>query len=86
MHCGLKILKNDVQKDEEKYNEELERVDHNLLKSISFHGENLKADWSIYANIYDRPYEWWATPYHLGNIQANTVDGTWNRDEKNSIM
>ena len=28
---------------------------------------------SQYVNIYDRPYEWWATPYHLGCMQANTV-------------
>lgn len=37
----------------------------------------LSIDKSIYAEIYDRPYEWWSTPYHTGCMQANSVNALW---------
>lgn len=40
----------------------------------------LAKDQSIYADRYDRPYEWWSTPYHTGNIQATTVSALWLSD------
>lgn len=41
----------------------------------------LANDMSMYANIYDKPYEWWATKYHTGCIQANTVSALWLADK-----
>jgi hypothetical protein len=46
----------------------------------------LAADWSYYAEIYDRPYEWWSTPYHTGNIQATTVSALWLNEPQNAIL
>lgn len=41
----------------------------------------LSLDKSVYADRYDRPYEWWSTPYHTGCMQANSVNALWlNRD------
>lgn len=37
----------------------------------------LDADMSEYAELYDRPYEKWSTPYHTGNSQATTVNALW---------
>lgn len=34
-------------------------------------------DASVYADRYDRPYEWWSTAFHTGNIQATTVSALW---------
>lgn len=36
---------------------------------------------SMYASVYDKPYEWWATKYHTGNIQANSVSAMWLADK-----
>ena len=44
---------------------------------ISAYNRPLDRDWSKYASLYDRPYEWWATKYHSGNIQATTVSALW---------
>ena len=46
----------------------------------------LSNDWSFYSEIYDRPYEWWSTPYHTGNIQATTVNALWLNDPQNAII
>lgn len=52
-----------------------------LLKELALTYPNLLAeDNSIYASLYDRPYEWWATPFHTGCIQANTVNALWLSD------
>lgn len=49
-----------------------------ILKEIAASYPNLIAkDNSIYSARYDRPYEWWSTPYHIGNIQATTVNALW---------
>lgn len=49
-----------------------------ILKEVAASFPNLIAkDNSIYAAQYDRPYEWWSTPYHSGNIQATTVNALW---------
>lgn len=49
-----------------------------ILKDFALTYPDLLAqDESVYANIYDRPYEWWSTPYHIGCIQANTVNALW---------
>lgn len=41
----------------------------------------LSLDKSVYADRYDRPYEWWSTPHHTGCMQANSVNALWlNRD------
>lgn len=46
-----------------------------ILKQLAISQPQLLArDSSIYAEKYDRPYEWWSTPYHTGNIQATTVN------------
>ena len=37
----------------------------------------LSLDKSVYAERYDRPYEWWSTPYHTGCMQANSVNALW---------
>lgn len=52
-------------------------VDNPIMKSILLTPIDLKADWSMYAGTYDRPYEPWSTPYHAGNTQANTVNAFW---------
>ena len=41
----------------------------------------LANDMSMCADIYDKPYEWWATKYHTGCIQANTVSAMWLADK-----
>jgi uncharacterized membrane protein YhaH (DUF805 family) len=41
----------------------------------------LSIDQSVYAGIYDKPFESWATPYHTGNIQATTVSALWLSDQ-----
>lgn len=41
----------------------------------------LANDMSMCANVYDKPYEWWATKYHTGCIQANTVSAMWLADK-----
>jgi hypothetical protein len=46
----------------------------------------LASDWSYYSELYDRPYEWWATPYHTGNIQATTVNALWLNEPQNAIL
>lgn len=38
----------------------------------------LSMDHSHYADLYDKPYEWWSTEYHTGNIQQTTVIGAWS--------
>lgn len=43
---------------------------------------NLTAkDNSIYAQLYDRPYEWWSSDYHTGNIQNTTVSALWTKPD-----
>lgn len=49
------------------------KTNHVLMDMIRAEPLLSAAAESQYANIYDRPYEWWATPYHLGCMQANTV-------------
>ena len=49
-----------------------------ILKELAVSYPNLLAkDNSVFAARYDRPYEWWSTPYHTGNIQATTVNALW---------
>lgn len=49
-----------------------------ILKDFAEQYPNLLArDNSVYADRYDRPYEWWATAYHTGCIQANSVSALW---------
>lgn len=58
-----------------------------IMKELASTYPNLLSnDWSFYSGIYDRPYEWWATPYHLGNIQATTVNALWLNDPENAIL
>lgn len=58
-----------------------------LLKDVQHsYTRPLSNDWSYYQELYDRPYEWWATQYHSGNIQATTVNAMWlNNDENGTI-
>ena len=37
-------------------------------------------DQSEYSGRYDKPYEWWSTEFHTGNIQATTVSALWLED------
>lgn len=53
---------------------------------MSSYPNPLSNDWSYYAELYDRPYEWWATPYHTGNIQATTVNALWLNEPQNAIL
>lgn len=49
-----------------------------ILKEMqSTYPNILSKDNSVYADRYDKPYEWWSTPYHTGNIQATTVNALW---------
>lgn len=65
----------------EAYEKEQVQV-NNLLMDIS-RGlyTPIANDCSIYANLYDKPYEWWATKYHTGCIQGNTVSAMWLADK-----
>jgi uncharacterized membrane protein YidH (DUF202 family) len=49
------------------------KTNHVLMDMIRAEPLLSAAAESQYANIYDRPYEWWSTPFHLGCMQANTV-------------
>lgn len=52
-----------------------------ILKQLAIsQPQLLSRDSSVYAEKYDRPYEWWSSPYHTGNIQATTVNGLWLSD------
>jgi hypothetical protein len=48
---------------------------------MAAYGNPLSIDQSVYADIYDKPFESWATPYHTGNIQATTVSALWLSDQ-----
>lgn len=76
----------DMQKKTENYRKELARLEEarvsqqvsDVVKDMAASYPNVLAkDASIYADRYDRPYEWWATPYHTGNIQATTINALW---------
>jgi hypothetical protein len=53
---------------------------------MSSYPNPLSNDWSYYTELYDRPYEWWATPFHTGNIQATTVNALWLNEPQNAIL
>ena len=57
------------------------KTNHVLMDMIRAEPLLSAAAESQYANIYDRPYEWWATPYHLGCMQANTVHAMMYLDD-----
>lgn len=81
----LDELRSKVKRKETKLNELREQKEqlettNPLLDSINSYTKMLHTDQSIYAEVYDRPYEPWATKYHTGNIQATTVSALWLSD------
>jgi hypothetical protein len=66
--------------------DESSKTRHLLMDMAKVQYSPLNRDWSYYDNIYDRPYEWWATPYHIGCIQATTVNALWLTDKKDGII
>lgn len=59
---------------------------HLMLDLMRVQFNPLSRDYSYYDNIFDRPYEPWATEFHSGNIQATTVNALWTTDSKNGII
>lgn len=49
------------------------QTNHLLMDMIRTEPLLSAAGESQYVEIYDRPYEWWSTPFHTGCMQANTV-------------
>lgn len=75
-----------IEKDTENYRKELasykaaeeQNQTSDVVKDMLASYPNVLAkDESVYSGRYDRPYEWWSTPYHTGNIQATTVNALW---------
>lgn len=75
-----------LEKSTENYRKELQQEQSlieqsqtsDILKEMqSTYPNILSKDNSVYADRYDKPYEWWSTPYHTGNIQATTVSALW---------
>ena len=71
---------------EETQAKEESKTRHLLMDLMKVQYSPLNRDWSYYDNIYDKPYERWATDYHIGNIQAGTVNALWLADKKDGIM
>lgn len=76
----------DLQKELKSYRSQLAEIEEaneqsrtsDVLKDfIIAEPEVLSRDNSVYASLYDKPYEWWSTPYHTGCIQANSVNALW---------
>lgn len=86
-----KDLQKKIKREEAKiaeYEEAMEqsRTNHTLMDAMKSMYNPLTRDYSYYDNIYDRPYEWWATPYHTGCMQANGVSAFWTTDIKRDIV
>lgn len=78
----LKKISDDIQNyrnelAKEKELEESSKVSDLVKDMMASYPNPLTKDHSEYANIYDRPYEWWSTEFHTGNMQANTVSALW---------
>jgi hypothetical protein len=83
-------LQADMQKDVKNYRSEIAALESareqaevsDVIKDLmAVYQKPLDIDKSIYADIYDKPYEGWATPYHTGNVQATTVSALWLSDQ-----
>jgi hypothetical protein len=83
-------LQADMQKDTKDYRSEMAALQSareqseasDIVKDLmAVYQKPLDIDRSIYADIYDKPYEGWATPYHTGNVQATTVSALWLSDQ-----
>lgn len=57
--------------------EEDVKTNHFMLAMIDNSFDPLTRDYSFYDEIYERPFERWATPYHTGNSCLTTVNGLW---------
>lgn len=84
-------IRDQIKDEKAKYQElkemqEQAETDHILLRSIITNEQLISKDQAMYAATYDRPYEWWSTPYHTGNMQRTTVDGMWTKRENNAII
>lgn len=84
-------LQKQIKREEAKiaeYEEAMEqsKTNHTLMDAMKSMYNPLTRDYSYYDNIYDRPYEWWATPYHTGCMQANGVSAFWTTDTKRDIV
>jgi hypothetical protein len=69
-----------------KEQEEMSKVNHGLIEMSQVKYDPLQVDYSFYASIYDKPYEWWATAFHTGNIQRTEVNALWLSDPKSAII
>lgn len=79
----LKQLRNelkDLQAEYEDLKKELADQNNSLLKYMFAYPKQLAADWSIYAEQYDFPYETGQGTLALGNIQRTTVQAMREAD------
>ena len=86
-----KDLQRKIKREEAKiaeYEEAMEqnRTNHMLLDAMRSSYNPLARDYSFYDSLYDKPYEWWATPYHTGCMQANGVSAFWTTDKNRGII
>jgi hypothetical protein len=86
-----KDLEKKIKREEAKaaeYKELLEssQIDHLAMAMAKYEFDPLKRIYSTYDGLFDRPYEWYATPYHTGNIQRTTVEAFWTKDKKDAII
>jgi hypothetical protein len=65
---------------------EQSRTNHLALAMSKYEFDPLKRQYNVYDSIYDKPYDWWATPYHSGNMQRTSVNALWLDDAKNGII
>lgn len=66
--------------------EEMGRV-NDMFRLVSYALLNpLNSDWSLYASLYDKPYEPWSTKYHTGCSMPNNVSALWLADKKDGII
>lgn len=62
------------------------RTNHLALAMSKYEFDPLKRQYNVYDSIYDKPYDWWATPYHTGNMQRTSINALWLDDAKNGII
>lgn len=75
----LKNYRNELAELQE--SEEQFRTSDTVKDMMAVYPNVLSLDKSVYADRYDRPYEWWSTPHHTGCMQANSVNALWlNKD------
>jgi hypothetical protein len=79
----IRRLETDIAKLEEA--DEKAKTDDILKAAMVAEFQVLAAEKSYYAELYDRPYEAWMTPYHSGCSQATSVKALWLQENSNTI-